>query len=82
MIPGIVKSAFEGDRGDISAGWQWQDGVWTIEIGRALETGSEYDVQFNDLAVPYYFGFAFFDNAQVRHAYQYGANEMIFEAAQ
>ena len=82
MIPGIVKAQFEGDRGDISAGWQWNDGVWTIEIGRALETGSEYDVQFNDLTAPYYFGFAMFDNAQVRHAYQYGASELVFEAAE
>ncbi len=69
MIPGIVKSATTGDRGNISAGWQWQDGVWTLELSRPLVTGSEFDVQFNDLAQAYHFGVATFDNAQVRHSY-------------
>jgi len=74
MIPGIVKAPFVGDRGDLSAGWQWADGVWTLEIGRALETGSDYDVQYDDLTASYHFGIAVFENAQVRHAYQYGVN--------
>ena len=78
MIPGVTKAAFTGDRGDISAGWQWVDGVWTLEIGRPLVTGSDYDVQFDDLTVPYNFGVAIFDNAQVRHAYQFGVNELLF----
>ena len=67
-LPAIIVEPIVGDRGDISAGWQWVDGVWTLEFGRALETGSEFDVQFNDLSMPYYFGVATFDNAQVRHA--------------
>lgn len=79
MIPGIIKSPIIGDRGDISAQWQWVDGVWTMEISRALVTGSEFDVQFEDLAASYYFGLAIFDNAQVRHAYQYGANKLTFQ---
>jgi len=78
MIPGIYKSAFTGDRGDISAGWQYKDGVWMLEIGRALETGSEFDVQFSDLTAPYYFGVAVFDNAQVRHAYQTRSETLVF----
>ena len=32
-------------------------------------TGSKFDVNFNDLTKAYGFGIAFFDNAQVRHAY-------------
>jgi len=68
-VPGIVKSEFVGDSGDIPAGWQWADGVWTLEFGRQLVTDSEFDVQFNDLAGTYWFGVAVFDNAQVRHAY-------------
>ncbi|MBP7044196.1 MAG: ethylbenzene dehydrogenase, partial [Chloroflexi bacterium] len=75
------KSPIVGDRGDISAGWQWVDGVWTLEISRALVTGSEYDVQFEDLTASYFFGLAIFDNAQVRHAYQYGANTLTFQPA-
>jgi hypothetical protein len=77
-LPGIVKSAIVGDRGDISAAWKWADGVWTIEFSRKLETGSETDVQFSDLTVPYYFGLAVFENAQVRHAFQNGSTPFVF----
>lgn len=59
-----------GDRADISLGLNWKDGVWTMEISRKLVTGSEYDVQFDDLAKEYGFGVAVFDNAQVRHAFE------------
>ena len=79
MIPGIIKSPFVGDRANISAGWKWADGVWTLELGRPLVTGSEFDVQFDDLAKPYYFGVAVFDNAQVRHAFQQRANTLVFQ---
>ena len=37
-------------------------------ISRKLVTGSKFDVQWNDLGKRYAFGFAAFDNAQVRHA--------------
>jgi len=77
-IPGTVKSPFVGDRGDISAAWKWADGVWTIEFSRALTTGSETDVQFDDLTAMYYFGLAVFDNAQVRHAFQTGPTPFMF----
>ena len=78
IIPAIVKSEIVGDRGQISAGWKWADGKWTIEFGRALDTGSETDVQFNDLAAQYFFGLSIFENAQVRHAFQYGVSSMVF----
>jgi hypothetical protein len=54
------------------------DGKWTVEFGRALDTGSETDVQFTDLAATYYFGVAAFDNASVRHAFQTGATPFVF----
>jgi hypothetical protein len=78
-VPGIVKSEFVGDRGDIAAGSQWKDGVWTLELGRKLVTGSKFDVQFNDLAATYYFGVSVFDNAQVRHSYQSDATPFVFK---
>ncbi len=78
-IPGIVKSPMTGDRGNISAAWKWTDGVWTIEFSRALTTGSEFDVQFDDLAQPYHFGVSVFDNAQVRHAYQLDSSMLVFQ---
>ena len=77
-IPGIIKSAIVGDRGDISAAWKYADGTWTIEFSRKLETGSETDVQFSDLTGTYYFGLAVFENAQVRHAFQNGATPFVF----
>jgi hypothetical protein len=46
----------------------WKDGVHTSVIARKLVTGSKYDVQWSDLNARYAFGFAAFDNAQVRHA--------------
>lgn len=77
-LPGIIKSAIVGDRGDISAAWMWKDGMWTIEFSRKLTTGSETDVQFSDLAAVYHFGLAIFENAQVRHAFQAGSTPFVF----
>ncbi|CAG0934940.1 hypothetical protein TFLX_03759 [Thermoflexales bacterium] len=77
-VAGIVKAPFKGDRGDISAGWKYAGGKWTLEFGRKLTTGSPTDVQFDDLAQTYYFGLAIFDNAQVRHAFQLGATPFVF----
>jgi hypothetical protein len=81
-IPAIIKSAIVGDRGDISAAWKYADGAWTIEFSRALTTGSETDVQFEDLAATYYFGVAVFENAQVRHAFENGSTPFVFMPAQ
>ena len=78
-LPGIIKSQIVGDRGNISAGWAYADGKWTIEFGRLLNTGSEYDVQFTDLTSMYYFGLAVFENAQVRHAFQKGSSFLVFK---
>jgi hypothetical protein len=78
-LPGILKSVFVGDRGDISAAWMWKDGVWTIEFSRKLVTDSETDVQFSDLTAQYFFGLAIFENAQVRHAFQTGISFLVFQ---
>jgi hypothetical protein len=68
-LPSIVVSPFVGDRGDISLAQRWKDGIWTLEFGRKLVTGSKTDVQFDDRSKAYAFGLAVFDNAQVRHAF-------------
>lgn len=68
-VPGILVAPFTGDRGDVAISMKWEKGMWTIEFARKLVTGSEFDVQFNDLKKAYPFGIAVFDNAQVRHAY-------------
>lgn len=79
MIPGIIKSPMTGDRGNITAAWKWADGVWTLELTRPLVTGSEFDVQFEDLTQPYDFGVAVFENAQVRHGYHTSSRTMVFQ---
>jgi hypothetical protein len=59
---------FTGDRGDIATTIGYKDGAWTAAISRKLVTGGKTDIQFADLGADYQFGFAAFDNAQVRHA--------------
>lgn len=77
-IAGIIIAPFVGDRGDISARASWSNGVWTLEFTRKLKTGSQYDVQFDDLNKQYAFGIAVFDNAQVRHAFAPGPSKLVF----
>lgn len=77
-IPGMIVAPYQGDRGDIAAKGVYAGGQWTLEIGRKLTTGSEYDVQFSDLSKSYHFGLATFDNAQVRHGASSGAFDLQF----
>ena len=82
-IPGIVTSQFKGPRGDISAKGIWRDGVWTVEIRRALVTTGEnsdtQDVQFSDLSKAYDFGVSIFDNSQINHVYHDGVLQLKFK---
>ena len=56
----------------------YADGKWTMEYGRKLTTGSQYDVQFSDMKKEYSFGTAIFDGAQVRHSYETGVSKLVF----
>lgn len=78
-VASIMIAPFEGDRGDIKLGAKWANGKWTAEMSRKLNTGSKTDVQFTDMAKEYSFGVAFFDNAQVRHAYQEKPLKLVFQ---
>lgn len=77
-VAGVLVAPIAGDRGDISAQANWNDGVWTLEMSRRLETGSRFDVQFDDLDKVYPFGIAVFDNAQVRHAFAALPSRLVF----
>ena len=68
----------KGDRADIRVANSWKDGVLTSVVSRKLVTGSKLDVQFDNLGVQYPFGFAAFDNAQVRHAVHYDPKFLTF----
>jgi hypothetical protein len=70
-IASYVIYPLKGDRADIKVATRWVNGVHTSEVSRKLTTGSKFDVQFSDLTGRYGFGFAAFDNAQVRHAVHY-----------
>jgi ethylbenzene dehydrogenase len=77
-VASIVVAPFTGDRGDIAAAIKWNKGTWTAVMARKLQTGSKYDVQFDDLGGTYAFGVAAFDNAQVRHAIHMGSLKLKF----
>jgi hypothetical protein len=64
----ISNPLTDTDRGDVRTVNTYANGMHTSVISRKLVTGSKFDVQFADLGVRYGFGFAAFDNAQVRHA--------------
>ena len=78
-VPSIVIAPFTGDRGDISAQVSWKGGTRTVVMWRKLVTGSEFDVQFEDLKKAYAFNVAVFDNAQVRHAISPGVLRLKFD---
>jgi len=82
IVPGIVLSPFTGSRADIKVASVWKDGMWTLEVERALVTTGDkveiQDVQFSDLNKPYYFGISVFDNSQIDHLYHEGSIEMSF----
>jgi hypothetical protein len=63
----LVEGPFEGDRGDVKAVARWRDGWWRLEVSRALDTGSGYDVALS-ADKPTYLWVAVFDHAQTRHS--------------
>ena len=79
-IAGIIVRPPTGDRADIMGKAVYKDGMWTLEYGRKLNTGSQYDAQFTDMKKEYSFGTAVFDNAQTRHSYETGVSKLVFAA--
>lgn len=68
-VASIIINPLTGtDRGDVQTANSYANGMHTSVVSRKLVTGSKFDVQFADLGARYGFGFAAFDNAQVRHA--------------
>jgi hypothetical protein len=82
VLPGIVISPFEGSRADISAQGVYKDGMWTVELKRALHTTGDkadtQDVQFTDMGKSYPFGVAVFDNSQINHVFHEGVVNLVF----
>jgi cytochrome b subunit of formate dehydrogenase/predicted regulator of Ras-like GTPase activity (Roadblock/LC7/MglB family) len=71
VIPGVVISGpFTGDRADVRAEGNWQDGYWTLEIARAFDTQSQFDIPLSrDGNGPDVFLWvAAFNHTQTRHS--------------
>jgi hypothetical protein len=65
VIPSVlVDQPFAGDRGDVAVHAQWNNGWWTLEAQRKLDTGSKFDQPITD---GMFMWFAVFDHNQVRH---------------
>lgn len=66
VMPSILYSSnqFEGDRAHVRAYARWQDGYWSLEVFRRLDTGSDKDVALRDGVCLWV---AAFDRAQIRH---------------
>jgi len=82
-VPGYIIEKPEGSRGDIQAAGVWEDGQWSLEFKRKLNTGNDDDVQF-DVAKIYRFGIAVMDNAGgfegygKGHSFDLGARTLEF----
>ncbi len=67
LIPNILIEPYQGDRADARAKGDWQRGVWTLEVRRALDTKSKFDVAFSPER-PVYISLGTFNRSQTRHS--------------
>jgi len=75
-IPERVLAVPTGSRGDITIGAVWNNGKWTVEISRKMNTGNADDIQFTDLLKEYLFNVAEFDNS--RHGYEHRCSKNYY----
>ncbi len=61
-VPERILREPVGSRGDIMEAAKWENGYWTAEFKRALNTGNDDDVQFAENN-SYMFGISLMDNA-------------------
>ncbi|NNE09435.1 MAG: hypothetical protein HKN20_12815, partial [Gemmatimonadetes bacterium] len=57
-----------GSRGDVSAWHNWSNGMWTLKIMRARDTGAADDVQWTAVGEPYYFSIGVMNASAIAHA--------------
>ena len=83
VVPGISIAPMMGGRADILSRNEYKDGVWTLEVMRALKTTGEnvdtQDVQFTDMSKSFPFGIAVFDNSQINHLFHTETLELKFK---
>ncbi|MGF1751117.1 MULTISPECIES: ethylbenzene dehydrogenase-related protein [Vibrio] len=66
LLPSVIlqSNQFEGDRGDVRAFATWNDGVWSLEMARKKQTGSQTDLPFHGTVCMWV---AAFDQSQIGH---------------
>ena len=83
IVPGISIAPMRGGRADILSRIEYKDGVWTLEVKRALKTEGKnadtQDVQFTDKSKAYSFGIAVFDNSQINHLFHNDTIDLKFK---
>lgn len=87
-VPRHILTPPTGSRGDIEVSMRWADGIWTVEIKRALDTGNADDVAFTDTSAGmYHFSVALMDNegqgksGSLEHSKYTGPIALTFGAA-
>ncbi|AWF82693.1 hypothetical protein BTJ40_18800 [Microbulbifer sp. A4B17] len=70
LMPSVLYTSnrFEGDRADVRAYAVWQDGYWSMEVVRKLDTGSTLDVAIKDGICLWVSAFDHSQIAHTRHA--------------
>ncbi|MBW6492739.1 MAG: hypothetical protein K0B15_16260 [Lentimicrobium sp.] len=76
VVPERILNAPSGSRADLAFGAVWNNGKWTAEFGRKLNTGNDDDIQFTDFAKEYLFNIAVFDNS--RHGYEHRTSKNYY----
>ncbi|MEO0548072.1 MAG: ethylbenzene dehydrogenase-related protein [Pseudomonadota bacterium] len=67
IIPSTLNiHTYAGDRADLSGGARWEDGYWTLEMSRKLDTKSGFDVAFQP-GQSFLLWVSVFDHNQIRH---------------
>jgi len=65
VIPGVlIQGEYSGSRADLLGGSRWQDGHWTLEVVRNMDTGQSQDLAMKD---GLFMWVSAFDHNQTRH---------------
>ncbi len=65
IIPGVlITGEYLGSRADLNGGAKWQDGYWTLEVVRDMDTGNRQDLPMED---GLFVWVSVFDHNQTRH---------------
>lgn len=65
IIPGVlITGEYLGSRADLDGGAKWEDGYWTLEVVRDMDTGHDQDLAMED---GLFVWLSVFDHNQTRH---------------